>query len=753
MDGKQPYIRQQEEGEYLYSRLQKKTLDEVQRLSGNVWTDFNVHDPGVTLADIANYALTEMDYKLGFGLADYLTEEGGQFDSKRSGLFPPGEVYTTAPVTTDDYRRLFFSHIPELENVWVECDAATGAYTVKIVLSPFEKEKGMGSSEGIRRVEAVYNAHRNLCEYLERVVVVKPEELEFHAEFEIEPGKDATLMLARIYHTMLRYLSGTVSISGPEEQPVSGLSPEEWLEGSEDTVRVVIPRQQNTEYELYKKLWQVEGIKSFSTCYLMKDGEPLTDFSAGYSLKIPRKEEELTVRIHCGCTRLEVDMMKFIKSLEHLYYTQGRVPAEKAGKRNYEWPGVEGTYRDIYSHYPVAGDFPLCYSLSPDRKMPTSFEAYLSLYDRTICQGLQEVKELARLLSIDAEDVDYPSARNIYPLKNLYFDFLDRLYGVESQPAWMDEFGNYGETEKEMVARRADFLRHIAYLTKNRAQARDVTDPDGKENIAVVKEWFCRLLGIERDENRSVGNVLASHNLVLMKTGGKGKRFRDRLAAMLIDERMLGNCYVDAIVPEKLPDDDKGKFEQYSRLRMELPVFNHNLISGGLFRGGISLDNYRIVHAAENEYMLVFRNQEENIWMNLGRTDDRAGLNLLANILRRYLRELNHACETLYVVEPVLSDPARSFALQLVLPSWTARFKSPRFREVCRDLLRSLLPAHLTGRIYWLNIASMQEFEDCYRLWRQALAKRYADDAEILQKNMDEILQKAKDQEALDDTY
>ena len=54
------YIRQLAENENLYSYLQRQTLEEVHRLSGKVWTDFNAHDPGVTLADIANYALTEM---------------------------------------------------------------------------------------------------------------------------------------------------------------------------------------------------------------------------------------------------------------------------------------------------------------------------------------------------------------------------------------------------------------------------------------------------------------------------------------------------------------------------------------------------------------------------------------------------------------------------------------------------------------------------------------------------------------------
>ena len=83
------YIRQLAENENLYSYLQRQTLEEVHRLSGKVWTDFNAHDPGVTLVDIANYALTEMDYKLGFGTMDYLTGEDGIFKPERFGLFPP----------------------------------------------------------------------------------------------------------------------------------------------------------------------------------------------------------------------------------------------------------------------------------------------------------------------------------------------------------------------------------------------------------------------------------------------------------------------------------------------------------------------------------------------------------------------------------------------------------------------------------------------------------------------------------------
>lgn len=748
-NNKEPYIKQQAEGENLYTHLQKQMLEEVQRLSGKVWTDFNPHDPGVTLADIACYALTEMDYKLGFRLMDYLMEDGKTFIPERFGLFSPGKVYTTAPITTEDYRRLFFSRIPELENVWMECDTMTGGYTIKAILSPFENDH----KDVAKQIATVYNSRRNLCEYLDKVVIMQPEELEFQAEFEIKPGEDVTLVLAKVYWAILHYLSGAVRISTSDELVASGMSPEEWLEGLDDTVRVVIPKQQYTEYELYKELCLVEGISSFSTCYLMKGGKPLTDFSKGFSLKIPRKEEELMVRIRCGCSLLQADMEKFMERLKAFYYTSGRLRTKKAELKEYEWDNTQETYRDIFTHTSIVDDFPPCYNFPPDGEISTSFKAYLQLYDQTIQQGLKEVEDLPRLLSIKTEDIDYPSVQNLYTLKSRYLDFLDRLFNVDSQPVWMNEFDSYGETTEDILRRRTGFLRQVAYLTKNRAVARDIGNTNEKENIAVAKKWFCLLLGISYNESRSVGNVLPGHNLVLMNTGEKGKRFRDRLTAMLINERMLDSNYVETITPEKLPEEDKEKKKLYDKLRIELPVFNHNLISSSLFRGGILLDNYRIVEAAENEYMLVFRNREENNWMNLGRTDDKIKLNMLANVLHHYLLELNHDCETLYIVEPVLSDTSRPFTLSLVLPSWTARFHAPRFREVCRELLRSLLPAHLKGTIYWLDGSLMQEFEDSYRLWRKALARHYMDDVEILQESMDDVLNKTKEKQLLDDTY
>lgn len=88
MDKRQLYITRPPEGEELYTELQRQTLTELQRLSGEVWTDYNSGDPGVTIADAANYALTEIDYKLNFAPEDYLAGRDGTWIGERYGLFP-----------------------------------------------------------------------------------------------------------------------------------------------------------------------------------------------------------------------------------------------------------------------------------------------------------------------------------------------------------------------------------------------------------------------------------------------------------------------------------------------------------------------------------------------------------------------------------------------------------------------------------------------------------------------------------------
>jgi len=103
-----------------YAFLREKGMEYIRELSGQIWTDHNLHDPGVTTLEVLCYALTDLGYRTGFDLQDLLTRPDGQFDpTGTSGLFPAHEVLPTAPLTIHDYRRLLLK-IEGVRNAWLD---------------------------------------------------------------------------------------------------------------------------------------------------------------------------------------------------------------------------------------------------------------------------------------------------------------------------------------------------------------------------------------------------------------------------------------------------------------------------------------------------------------------------------------------------------------------------------------------------------------------------------------------------------
>ena len=714
MNGKkEPYIEQQDPRQARYTSLQEQTLETAQRLSGRVWTDYNPHDPGVTLGEAANYALTELDYKLGFPLVDYLAEAGVPFDFGRFGLFPASEVLAPSVVTVDDYRRLFLQHIPGIINVQMDYDASTGGYSISFVKMPFYDD-----GQVAKKIGSLFQAHRNLCEWLGKVEPAETESLCFEADIDIYPGEVAATVLARVYGCILAYLSG------------------------EST-----SRNGKTEYELYKRLCQVEGVKYFRTCFLKKDGVPQSRFPDNATVVIPTSRADLEkIRLFCGNTEVEVNVHLFVERLKGFCF--GRRPWAANGPEARNTLGARS--RDIYSHSSIINDLPACYRVAL-KDGSASFAAYVSLYDRVIADGLEEARVLPELLSVAEKDASFEHTDRTLRLKNAYLDFLDRLYGVESQPSWLREERCYGETPEETVSRRMAFLRSVPMLQRDRAKGRDLSIADGKHNSPTVKVWFCLLLGLNPDDVHLVCNVLPKNNLRLFEVGD-ALADELRVDSFLIGEAMMAAENVRAVERVVLSRDARGVELEFDEMREALPFFHDNLISGDLFRNGTDLKNYRIVKVVGGEYLLLFQHREYAGWTNLGHGRDVQRLVRLANILRRYLRELNRACETMYLLEPVLADPTRAYEVDIVLPAWTFRFHRPRFREECCRLLRSLLPAHLGGKVCWISETGMRKFEFYYQQLVCALADpRLAGYRKPLLDAIDGVLARAEQIQDLDD--
>lgn len=161
-------IKRRDKEDNVYSRLQQQSLELLQELSGKRWTDFNEHDPGVTIMDILNYNLLELHYQTAFDFEKYLTPfSKDELKFSRMGLLPGSEIFSPCIVSSRDYEELIESCVKGVKACKVKIQAGN-LYQISIAI---EDEKQAG--ELIPEVESLYHQYRNLCENLDEVVVEK----------------------------------------------------------------------------------------------------------------------------------------------------------------------------------------------------------------------------------------------------------------------------------------------------------------------------------------------------------------------------------------------------------------------------------------------------------------------------------------------------------------------------------------------------------------------------------------------------
>src|ERR1044071_9230533 len=97
-----------------YASLREAGIRQLENMAGEQWTDFNAHDPGITILEQLCYALTDLSYRTGFEIPDLLADGGA--DPYQS-LHAPADILTCAPVTLDDLRRLVLD-VEGVKNAW-----------------------------------------------------------------------------------------------------------------------------------------------------------------------------------------------------------------------------------------------------------------------------------------------------------------------------------------------------------------------------------------------------------------------------------------------------------------------------------------------------------------------------------------------------------------------------------------------------------------------------------------------------------
>lgn len=220
-----------------YHFLRKQGFEYSQELSGEIWTDYNDHDPGVTILEQICLAMTELAYKSGMNIEDILYAKRDQpFDSEDNAFFTPELVFPGSPLTVIDYRRILIDQLyPMVKNAWLE-PLESGAFGVNMaglykVSLIFDESAFYDLEDAKDKVYSTLNNYRNLGEDFEAIRALLPLPLSIRGHLMVNPAFLVENVLARVLFELSNFVTPPVGFQSRKELEELGMGIEDIFDG------------------------------------------------------------------------------------------------------------------------------------------------------------------------------------------------------------------------------------------------------------------------------------------------------------------------------------------------------------------------------------------------------------------------------------------------------------------------------------------------------------------------------------------
>lgn len=456
--------------EYLdFQFLRKEGLDHLAGFSGEIWTDHNLHDPGITILEALIYAILDLGYRNQLPIEELLATDP-EVDAEEDNFFTASQILSCNPLTILDYRKLLLD-IDGVRNAWLEvaqgaeaglfvdCQESeltftqpasgtplllNGLYRVYLELENPALEdsgrEGLSPAEIVSTVKRVLNQHRNLCEDFLDVIVLEKEDIAVCAEIELASGASPEDTMLKILETVQEFLSPTIPFYTLKQLIQKGKRVEEIFEGrpyTQDSHGFIDPgdleklerrREIHTSdlYNILLKLPEIRGIKKlFVKSYI--DGNSNSGMEP-WSLSLdcdrhPSLSSELSAfTFFKGELPFNPDKKKtiarFKKRLSNFRKTKLR-------PYDLDLPIPEGKYReDLEEYRSVQNEFPLVYGIgegelapdAPEKRIAQALQlkGYLLFFDQLLANYLSQLSNIRHLFSFQKESERPAEGRQTY---------------------------------------------------------------------------------------------------------------------------------------------------------------------------------------------------------------------------------------------------------------------------------------------------------------------------------------------------
>lgn len=429
-----------------FTELRNKGLEYIQQFSGDVWTDYNLHDPGVTILDQLCYALTDIGYRTSLPIKDLLTPEKGKaIDAIKNAYFAPSAILSSHPISIKDTRKLIIDQFEEIQNVWITPkensgfeEQVNGLYSVEI-LPKLNFHKSLTNNEESRRtyenkVADFLNQNRNIGETYESICLLNPQPIQIHFSIYLTDHVDVEATIANIFLYLFEFIYSPVLCCSFNEMVEAGYSVTEIFSG---------PRLQNGFVknsnlkervkeiyleELQKLISKVQGVTKCQVEQIKRIGRTYTksikvDDDHFFNLLNDEEAKMPDDRLETIYSNLKIFVNNKILStfnkqkVNTLFFEiwskkYRKYPLSDSKDEDFEKTLV-GIYRNPSDYYSIQRHFPLIYGIGDeglsrhepeDRKAKAlQLKAYLMLFEQHLANHLAQLGNLNELFNVDFE--------------------------------------------------------------------------------------------------------------------------------------------------------------------------------------------------------------------------------------------------------------------------------------------------------------------------------------------------------------
>lgn len=749
-----------------FADLRRKGIAVAQDASGKLWTDYNLHDPGVTLLEQYCFALTELGYRAEFPVADYLAEPDGTLDLPALGLHQPRDVLPTRPVTLNDLALKLTDACKDVRRVMIyPCEGENGCdqrglYDIYVV--PERTRPGQPCVKGaaLEQVRNAFHANRNLCEDMSSLQLAKPIDCVLSAQIEVQRRHSPERVAGLIYECCGRLMTDGVRADTLDKvSRIEAFDNPEQLFGYNGS----LPEGCKLLDHFFSALADIEEVKNVQKLEFFISGTKTNPFFERLNrgeyrqLSFPTKEEENDLTLRSRGMDMKYDLGGMLNELV-------RARSERRARRsihvdNSEWRQTPlGKHRE-FDHIRVGETLPVAYRVGEhisragmsieDRNAAAQLRGYLSFSDTPLSNESADFQGLRQLFSAELkQDKSYQSASfdfgeaNTVALRadrrmdDIIAEFdpwrdrkgraLDHMLALYGQAFTQNSLRNHdvyrgpNERQDRILLNKLRILKEVHELDAARAGAADYMGSESCQRRGLGRK-LTLLLGFRDRHNAAITSVLDRIDMQFSDA------MSDDIQLMSRDELKAPSNIFDMLVPRR----KVTPAIPHSSLIKETQALKANTVTEQFFRAAARLD----------AYVMQKRGDNWNIYLDLGDCGD---LPLIASLGRRddaieranqvagMFADLNEASEGFYLVEDILlrprSEPGKSvyepLTFHVVFSGWTARTMAPDFRELAEETISIICPAHLTYRVSWLNQAQTAKFQQLQFDWRVAFRNR-----------------------------